>query len=78
MKNENFELRLLENAELEYLKIFDKNGLEKPHRIQNAVNLGKMNIVFDNINNLKSGTYFYVLKLKNHNNIFCDFLTVAN
>lgn len=78
LKNENFELRLLENAELEYLKIFDKNGLEKPHRIQNAEDLGKMNIVFDNINNIKSGTYFYVLKLRNQDNIFCDFLTVAN
>jgi hypothetical protein len=78
LKNENFELRLLENAELEYLKIFDKNGLEKPHRIQNAEDQGKINIVFDNINHIKSGTYFYVLKLRNHERIFCDFLTVAN
>jgi CotH kinase protein/Lamin Tail Domain/Fn3 associated/CHU_C Type IX secretion signal domain len=78
LKNESFELRLLENKELEYLKIFDKNGLEKPVRIQQAVDTDKMNIIFDNLNNLKSGTYFYVLKLRNHDNIFCDFLTVAN
>ncbi len=78
LKNENFELRLFENEELEYIQIFDKNGLEKPLRINKAEELGKINIVFDNLNNIKSGTYFYVLKLRNRDDIFCDFLTVVN
>lgn len=78
LKNESFELKLLENAELEYFKIFDKNGLEKHVWIQEAEDNGKIKIIFENLNNVKSGTYFYVLKLRKQDNIFCDFLTVAN
>ena len=63
LKNESFELKLLENAELEYFKIFDKNGLEKHVRIQEAEDNGKIKIIFENLNNVKSGTYFYVLDL---------------
>lgn len=76
--NEYLELQLLnEDSEVEFFRVFDKNGQEKSVFWTNGEENGNFNIHFNTSNSLSKGTLFYVLKFKNTAEIYSDFLTIA-
>lgn len=77
-RNENLELQLLEEFdELESFQVFDKSGkMQNVKWTKNAEN-SKVDILFVDKNELKRGTLFFVMKLKNSPLIYSDFITVS-